>query len=164
MAPTEANIEAQAKAMQTSGLSAHGYQYVNIDDYYYLDPATTVDANGRWVVDATKFPDGMAAVAAYVHGLGLKFGMYMTPGIPVAAYNQNTPILGTSYHAQDVVSSTSSYATNYNSTFGTDSKKVMYKLDYTKPGAQAFLNSWANLLAAYGIDHLRPRLHGGGDG
>jgi hypothetical protein len=31
----------------------------------------------------------MAAVATYVHGLGEKFGMYVTPGIPVAAYNQN---------------------------------------------------------------------------
>ena len=154
--PTEANIKAQASGMSTSGLVAHGYQYINIDDFYYLNPATTVDANGRWVVDTTKFPDGMAAMAAYVHGLGLKFGMYMTPGIPVAAYKKNTPIPGTSYHAQDIVSNTTTYANNYN--YGNGS---MYNIDYTKPGAQAFINSWANLLASYGIDYLK--LDGVGD-
>ncbi len=30
--------------------------------HYYLDPSTTVDAYGRWVVDPAAFPDGMAAV------------------------------------------------------------------------------------------------------
>ena len=73
--PTQAVIEAQAKALHDSGLSDHGYAYVNIDDFYYLNPSSHVDANGRWVVDSSKFPNGMAAVATYVHGLGLKFGM-----------------------------------------------------------------------------------------
>ena len=50
--PTETNIEAEASAMVSGGLAAHGFEFVNVDDYYYLDPATTVDANGRWVVDA----------------------------------------------------------------------------------------------------------------
>ncbi len=153
--PTEANIEAQASAIISSGLAAHGFEFVNVDDYYYLDPATTVDVYGRWVLDPTAFPDGMAVVGSYVHGLGLKFGLYMTPGIPVAAYNQNTPILGTSYHAQDIVALPLAYATNYNGSFGSDSKKVMYKIDFTKPGAQAFINSWANLLASYGADYLK---------
>jgi alpha-galactosidase len=157
--PTEAAVEAQAKAMSTSGLVSHGYTYVNIDDFYYLDPATTVDANGRWVVESTSFPDGMASVAAYVHGLGEKFGMYLTPGIPVAAYNQNTPIAGTSYHARDIVSNTSSYETNYNYGSGR-----MYYIDYTKnpAAAQAFLNSWADELAGWGVDYVK--LDGVGDG
>ena len=69
--PTESNIEAQALAMSTSGLVAHGYTYVNIDDFWYLNPATTVDSYGRWVTDPSRFPDGMAAVAGYVHNLSL---------------------------------------------------------------------------------------------
>jgi len=100
-------------------------------------------------------------VASYVHSLGLKFGMYMTPGIPVAAYQQNTQIAGTSYTARQIVSGTTSYEINYNDTFGGDNGKVMYFIDYTKPGAQAFLNSWANLLASYGVDYLK--LDGVGD-
>ncbi|MEY9844352.1 alpha-galactosidase [Streptacidiphilus sp. BW17] len=150
--PTEANIEAEAKGMSTSGLVSHGYSYVNVDDFWYLNPATTVDSYGRWVTDASKFPDGMASVASYVHGLGEKFGMYLTPGIPVAAYQQNTPIQGTSYHAQDIVSNTSSYETNYN--YGNGS---MYYIDYNKnpAAAQAYLNSWADQLASYGVDYLK---------
>jgi alpha-galactosidase len=150
--PTEAAMKAQALAMSTSGLVGAGYTYVNLDDFFYLNPATTVDAYGRWVTDTSKFPDGMANLGSYIHGLGEKFGMYLTPGIPVAAYNQNTPIQGTSFHARDIVSNTGSYETNYNFGSGT-----MYYIDYAKnpAAAQAFLNSWADLLAGYGIDYLK---------
>jgi hypothetical protein len=150
--PTGAKIKAQASAMSTSGLVAAGYRYINLDDFWYLNPGSTVDAYGRWVTDSSKFPDGMANLGSYIHGLGEKFGMYLTPGIPVAAYNQNTPIQGTSFHARDVVSNTSSYETNYNFGSGT-----MYYIDYSKnpSAAQAFLNSWADELAGYGIDYLK---------
>lgn len=158
--PTEVGIKAQAKAMHDLGLVGHGYSYANIDDFYYLNPSTTVDAYGRWVVDPARFPDGMAAMGSYVHGLGEKFGLYLTPGIPVAAYDQNTPIEGTTFHARDIVSDTSKYETNYNNNFG---GKVMYYIDYAKnpAAAQAFLNSWANLLASWGADYLK--LDGVGD-
>lgn len=151
-APTEAKMKAQAQAMSDSGLVAAGYKYVNLDDFWYLDPGSTVDAYGRWVTDSSKFPDGMANLGTYIHGLGEKFGMYLTPGIPVAAYNQNTPIEGTSYHARDIVSDTGSYETNYNFGSGT-----MYYIDFAKnpTAAQAFLDSWANQLAGYGIDYLK---------
>ena len=150
--PTEAAMKAQALAMSTSGLVNAGYKYINLDDFWYLDPETTVDAYGRWVTAPTPFPDGMANLGSYIHGLGEKFGMYLTPGIPVAAYNQNTPIQGTSFHARDIVSNTSSYETNYN--FGSGR---MYYIDYAKnpTAAQAFLNSWADELAGYGIDYLK---------
>lgn len=155
--PTEAAVEAQALAMYNSGLQNHGFVYINLDDFYYFNPSNTVDAYGRWAVNPSTFPDGMAAVAAYVHSLGLKFGIYVTAGIPVAAYNQNTPIQGTSYHAQDIVTNTSSYEVNYNYGNG-----CMYYIDYTKPGAQAFINSWADLFASWGVDYLK--IDGVGDG
>ncbi|MGO8766016.1 MAG: RICIN domain-containing protein [Limisphaerales bacterium] len=155
--PTEASVEAQALAMHNSGLQNHGFIYINLDDFYYYNPATTVDAYGRWVVSSNTFPDGMAAVAAYVHSLGLKFGIYVTAGIPVAAYKQNTPILGTTYHAQDIVTNTSTYEVNYN--YGDN---CMYYIDYNKPGAQAFMNSWADLFASWGVDYLK--IDGVGDG
>ncbi len=153
--PTEANIEAQAQAMSTK-LKSHGYSYIDMDDFWYLNPSTTVDQYGRWVPDSSKFPNGIAAVATYIHSLGLKFGIYLTPGIPVAAVNQNTPIEGTSYHAKDIAN-TSGYEANYNYHSG-----AMYYIDYTKPGAQAFVNSWANQLAAWGVDFLK--IDGVGDG
>lgn len=146
--PTEAKVKAQAQAMSNT-LKSHGYTYINLDDFWYLNPSTAVDQYGRWEVDTSKFPDGISGLASYVHSLGLKFGIYLTPGIPVAAVNQNTPIEGTSYHAQDIAN-TSKYETNYN--FG---DKVMYYIDYSKPGAQAFVNSWADLLASWGVDFLK---------
>lgn len=111
--PTEAVIKAQAQAMHDSGLLAAGYKYINIDDYYIKNPGTTVDQYGRWVVDAAKFPNGMKNLGDFIHGLGEKFGMYVTPGISKAAYDQNTPIEGTSYHARDIVSSTTTFESNY---------------------------------------------------
>ncbi len=150
---SESNIEAQALAMHNS-LQAYGFTYVNIDDGWYLNPNNTVDQYGRWAVDTTLFPNGLAGVANYVHSLGLKFGMYLTPGIPVAAYKQNTPIQGTSYHAKDIVTNTSSQEKQYR-TGG------MYFIDYSKPGSQEFVNSWANLIASWGVDYLK--LDGAGD-
>ena len=88
----------------------------------------------------TKFPDGMANLGSYIHALGEKFGMYLTPGIPVAAYNQNTPIEGTSYHARDIVSNTSSYETNYN--FGSG-RCTTSTTPRTRPPRRRSSNSWA---------------------
>src|SRR5215472_2187155 len=89
--PTAANIEAEAAAMKSSGLASVGYGYVNLDDFWYQCPGSqgpAVDQYGRWVIDSAKFPadaatgrNGIQAVAGYVHSLGLKFGLYVTPGI-----------------------------------------------------------------------------------
>jgi hypothetical protein len=150
--PTEGAIKQQAQA-QAKLLKSHGYVYVNLDDYWYLNPSRTVDQYGRWVADPKSFPGGIPALAAYVHSLGLKFGIYITPGIPVGAVNKNTPIEGTNYHAQDIAD-TSRYELNYNfknQTFG----KTMYYIDYSKPGAQEFVNSWANLFASWGVDFVK---------
>jgi len=146
--PDENKIKAQALAMHNN-LQGYGFKYINLDDFWYLDPRTTVDRYGRWVHDPSRFPNGMAALANYVHSLGLKFGMYITPGIPVAAYEQNTPIERTRYHARDIAD-TSQFETNYN--FGGN---AMYYIDYRKPGAQEFINSWARLFASWGVDYIK---------
>ncbi|MBA2395903.1 MAG: alpha-galactosidase [Ktedonobacteraceae bacterium] len=146
--PTAANIEAQAK-IQAASLKAYGYNYVLMDDWYYLNPTTTVDADGYWYIDASKFPNGIAAVASYVHSLGLKFGSYVTPGIPVEAVKQNITIKGTSYKASQIAD-TSKYEINYN--YG---NKAMYAINYSAPGAQAYINGWADQLASWGIDFLK---------
>ena len=84
--PTTAKIEAQAAAMKNSGLLAAGYQYINVDDFYYLcnSNGPEVDANGRWATDPGKFPNsgstpGMEALGNYIHAEGEKFGMYVRP-------------------------------------------------------------------------------------
>lgn len=141
-------IEEQAQILARM-LKPHGYLYVNLDDYWYFNPITTVDRYGRWVADTQKFPQGIDGLSRYIHGLGLKFGIYLNPGIPVAAVTQNTPIAGTTYHARDIAD-TSRYETGF--AFG---GKTQYFIDYSKPGAQAFVNSWADLLAQWGVDYLK---------
>ncbi len=145
---TASKIEIQAQVLAKK-LKSHGYIYVNLDDYWYANPITTVDRYGRWVADTQKFPAGIDGLSRYIHSLGLKFGIYLNPGIPVAAVTQNTPIEGTAYHARDIVDK-SRYETSFD--YGGNTQ---YFIDYSKPGAQAYVNSWANLLAQWQVDFLK---------
>ena len=70
----DAKVRAAADAMVSSGLAAHGFQFVNIDDGW----EGTRDANGM-LQPNKKFPE-MKALADYVHGKGLKIGIYSSPG------------------------------------------------------------------------------------
>ena len=146
--PTQAKIQSQAQALART-LKSHGYVYANLDDYWYLNPATKVDQYGRWIADPKKFPDGIASMSSYVHSLGLKFGIYLTPGIPIAAVQDNTAIEDTTYHAKDIAI-TSRYEASYS--FG---PQEQYVIDYSKPGAQAYINSWVHLLEQWQIDFLK---------
>jgi hypothetical protein len=56
----------------SSGMAAVGYQYVNIDDCWMSGR----DSSGNLQADTTKFPSGIKALADYVHGKGLKLGIY----------------------------------------------------------------------------------------
>ena len=74
---SEALIEQTAQRMVATGLAAAGYDYVNVDDCWQTKSR---DANGNLVPDPVKFPDGIKAVADYVHSLGMKFGIYEDAG------------------------------------------------------------------------------------
>jgi len=69
-----AKVRAAADALVSSGLAAQGYQYINIDDAW----EGPRDANGE-ITSNEKFPD-MRALTDYVHGKGLKIGIYSSPG------------------------------------------------------------------------------------
>lgn len=70
----DATVRSVADAMATNGMKEAGYQYINIDDTWegYRDAHGNIQSN-------KKFPD-MKALADYVHGKGLKLGIYSTPG------------------------------------------------------------------------------------
>lgn len=69
-------IRQTADAMVSSGMKDAGYQYVVIDDCWQVER----DANGNIVADGKRFPSGIKALADYVHGKGLKFGLYSDAG------------------------------------------------------------------------------------
>lgn len=62
-----------ADSMVSSGMRDLGYQYVNIDDLWQLAER---DKDGNIQVDSSKFPNGIKALADYVHSKGLKLGIY----------------------------------------------------------------------------------------
>lgn len=77
------NISAQllcetADAMVEKGYRDAGYEYVVLDDGWML-PERGKD--GRLVPNPKTFPDGMKAVADYIHSKGLKFGIYSCAGV-----------------------------------------------------------------------------------
>jgi hypothetical protein len=153
--PTAAKIRTQALALHNSGLQKIGYQYVNLDDFWYQCPGPqgpNVDPYGRWITDSSTFPaqgdiDGIKVLADYIHSLGMKFGIYVTPGISKQAISRNTPIKGTAYTAAQIAEP-SVEENNYNC-------KGMVRIDYNKPGAQEYTNSWLEMLAAWGIDYIK---------
>ena len=166
-APTAALFEAEANAMASTGLKDAGYQYVNLDDFYYQCPGSqgpNVDQWGRWVTDPTTFPpgpngeDGIQVLASYVHGLGLKFGIYLTPGISAQAVAQKTPVeasangveLGTpsAYTADQIATTTSER--NYNC-------RGMVGLDWTNhaAAAQLYYDSIVDRFASWGVDFIK---------
>lgn len=78
-------IQRQAQAIAANGMKAAGYEYVNIDEGWWKGER---DADGNIVVDPAQWPalkpaqkaGDMANIAAYIHSLGLKAGIYTDSG------------------------------------------------------------------------------------
>jgi len=139
---TESQIRAQSDALKSSGLQSHGYVYINIDSGWQ----GSFDGNGR-PIPGSNFPSGMAATVAHIHSNGQKAGIYWIPGVEQPVVNSNPLVLGTSIHVDDilVVPHTAGNA------FGSFHNKI----DFSKPGAQEYVNSIVNLFASWGIDFIK---------
>ena len=68
-------VHEAAAAMISTGLAAHGWNYINIDDGW---EAKERAADGT-IGSNEKFPD-MSVLGASLHQQGLKFGIYSSPG------------------------------------------------------------------------------------
>lgn len=85
-AVTEERVKSAADALVKSGLINHGWTYINVDDFWQnhrnsKDPTLHGefrDAKG-FIVPNSRFPD-MKGMADYIHNLGLKAGLYSSPG------------------------------------------------------------------------------------
>jgi hypothetical protein len=67
-------VRQSAREMKSSGLIDHGWSYINIDDGW----EDKHDKDGKILTNG-KFPN-MYALCNYVHSLGLKTGIYSSPG------------------------------------------------------------------------------------
>lgn len=144
---TQANVAAQSDALASSGLQAHGFNYINIDSGWQ----GSFDANGRPIPNTTTFPD-IKALIDHIHQNGQKAGIYWIPGVEEPAVDANSPILGTPYHIQDIL--TVPYTAG-NAFGGPGTSPYHYKIDFTKPGAQEYMNSVVALFASWGVDFIK---------
>ena len=72
---SQEKVMASAAALINRGLADYGYAYMNIDDAWEADERTP---DGR-IQANEKFPD-MKGLGDWLHGNGLKFGIYSSPG------------------------------------------------------------------------------------
>lgn len=78
-------VQEQARALATNGMKEAGYEYVVIDEGWWLGER---DAAGNIKVNPKQWPaikpgqknGDMANIAEYIHGLGLKAGIYTDAG------------------------------------------------------------------------------------
>jgi hypothetical protein len=78
-------VQTQAQALIHSGLAKSGYSYVNIDEGWWQGAR---DADGAIVVETARWPaivpgekaGDMSNIVRYLHGLGLKAGIYTDVG------------------------------------------------------------------------------------
>ncbi len=150
---SDAYVKAQADVMAAK-LKSVGYVYINLDDGW----AKGFDEHGRLQPDPKKFPDGIASLAAYLHAKGLKLGIYLTPGLRAEAYLANGTVAGTDIHLQDIADITQNGNTQKNS------PGKAYHIDYSKPGAVEYIQSYADMVAAWGVDYIKMDFVGPGGG
>jgi hypothetical protein len=78
--PSENLITNTASALVAEGLAAVGYKTVTIDCTWIASGRGYRNTNGDLIVDASRWPDGMKAVADYIHSEGLLMGGYSDIG------------------------------------------------------------------------------------
>jgi alpha-galactosidase len=155
--------EAQFKANAdwfAKHLKPVGWQYVVVDmEWFVTNPVAegnsksfqySLDRFGRYTPPASRFPSaandaGFKPLAGYTHSLGLKFGIHILRGIPKQAVAKNLPIAGSSYHATDAADTSDNCVWNFDN----------YGLRESKPAAQAYYDSIAQLYASWGVDLIK---------
>ncbi len=130
---TEVQMRAFTDAVVSKGLAAAGYVYVN------LDCAWQGSRNSSGVIQAAStFPSGIKALGDYIHGKGLKFGIYTSPG---AMTCDNKP--GSQGHETQDVNTYASWGADY-------IKLDWCGADYSASGAAAIAQTWKSAIAASG--------------
>lgn len=83
---TDSIMRAAADAMVSTGLIDHGYMYVNIDDCWSVKENARDSSllgrprDERGMINSNRRFSDMKALTDYIHSLGLKAGIYTSPG------------------------------------------------------------------------------------
>src|ERR1700746_2423145 len=74
-------VRETADAMVSNGMKDAGYNFVNLDDCWQ----TGRDPTRNNLAASERFPSGIKALADYIHGKGLKLGLYTDMGTMTCA-------------------------------------------------------------------------------
>jgi alpha-galactosidase len=135
-------LTAQSDAMKKK-LGKAGYKYINVDSGWNKG----FDANGRPIPDPALYPHGLQSVIDHVHQNGQKFGLYTIPGVSPEVYKADLPILnapGCTTH--DIVQQPIVSADYWN---------INYKIDFSNPCSQKWVDSIADLFGSWGVNFLK---------
>ena len=142
-------------------LKPFGWQYVVVDEEWFArvpaaqgggDPVTmqlSMDGYGRYLPAENRFPSagngaGMAPLAAYVHSLGLKFGIHLLQGVPRLAVAQALPIANSAFTTKDAAD------TSQHCTWSHDN----FDVKDTAAG-QAYYDALLQQIAGWGVDLIK---------
>ncbi len=158
----EEQVRANARVM-AERLKEWGWEYVVIDIQWYAKNAGSmrgrfqyipfgyveIDSWSRLQPDPERFPSsqggkGFGPLAAYIHSLGLKFGIHIMRGIPRAAAHGHMKILGHNETADMVADPGSVCRWNPD----------MYGVRNC-PGGQAYYDSIIGMYADWGVDFIK---------
>ncbi|WP_240669969.1 X2-like carbohydrate binding domain-containing protein [Actinoplanes solisilvae] len=132
----------QSDAMKAK-LQKYGYNYINVDAAWN----DGFDANGRPKPSATLYPQGLQKVIDHVHANGQKFGLYTIPGISPEVYNASLPIAGApGCTTHDIVKQPIQPS---------DYWKIGYRIDFSNPCSQKYVDSIADLFASWGVNFVK---------
>lgn len=139
---TADQIIAQSDAMHQK-LQSAGYDHINIDAAWN----DGVDEYGRPTPSAKLYPDGLQAVIDHIHANGQKVGLYAIPGISPQVYEADLPIFGAlDCSTGDIVKQPIQKA---------DYWGIGYRIDFSNPCAQKYVDSIADMFGQWGIDFLK---------
>jgi len=137
-----AQLMAQSDAMRKK-LQPYGFKYINIDAAWNGG----IDGYGRPVPSKKLYPNGLQAVINHIHANGQKVGLYSIPGISKAVLDANLPVYG---HPECTTGDLAKQPLQQGDYWG-----FGYRIDMTKPCAQAYIDSIADLFASWGVDFLK---------
>jgi hypothetical protein len=152
----EADFKANAKVL--AGVKQFGWQYMVIDEGWYMDNPFGENleqrkylwnGNGILIPVPNRFPSaangaGFKPLADWLHAQGLKFGIHIVRGIPRQVVKANMPIAESQYHAEDAADLTSPCPWDEGNWGVKDNA-----------AGQAYYDSMLKLYAGWGLDFIK---------
>ncbi|KAK5993526.1 Alpha-galactosidase 3 [Cladobotryum mycophilum] len=132
---TQEFVQIQCDVLSKPEFKAAGYDLCSLDSGWQA--FDDVDEHGRIIYNHTRF--NLPELASWLHGRGLKLGVYITPGVPCIA--QNKTILGTDIKVGSV------WNGNYD--------QIFCDWDFSKNGVQQWHDSVVKQWADWGVDMLK---------